>query len=49
MKLPKSLTFDHRLIKVEANVVQAQAIVVKDEQCVLCIGGFYEIAEESDI
>ncbi|MFK4568058.1 hypothetical protein ABH902_002639, partial [Enterococcus sp. UD-01] len=28
---------------------QAQAIVVKDEQCVLCIGGFYEIAEESDI
>jgi hypothetical protein len=32
MKLPKRLTFGHRLTKVEPKVVQTRAIGVKNEQ-----------------
>ncbi|MFK4568525.1 hypothetical protein ABH902_003117 [Enterococcus sp. UD-01] len=48
MKLPKSMTFGHRLFKVEPQVALARAIGVKDDECTFRIGGFYEIAEEHD-
>jgi hypothetical protein len=48
LKLPKSLTFDHRLFKVESKIVQARAIGGKDDKCAFRIGSFFEIAEKPD-
>jgi hypothetical protein len=48
MKLPKKLTSNHCLIKVELEVVKVRAIGVKADKCVIGIDRFYEIAEETD-
>jgi hypothetical protein len=48
VKLPKILTFSHRLFKVGLKVVKVRAIGGKDDSCAFHIGSFCEIAEEPD-
>jgi hypothetical protein len=48
MKLPKNLTFNHRLSKVGLKVVKVRAIGGKDVKCAFRIDSFCEIAEEPD-
>jgi hypothetical protein len=43
MKLPKSLTFDHRLSKVESNVVKVRAIGVKEANAFFALAAFMKL------
>jgi hypothetical protein len=43
LKLPKSLTFDHRLFKVESNVVQARAIGGKEANALFALATFLKL------
>jgi predicted DNA-binding transcriptional regulator YafY len=42
-KLPKNLTFDHRLSQVEANVVLVRAIGGKDENALFALAAFSKL------